>query len=127
MGVAAIADYILMARVAASQNQLIPPYPMAGGVGFGVSASFAVLDDMHANENLRVGLTLADATDGGTPEYTVAASQFAGNRIGILSESTESIPATAKRSLASYHERCNLSNRDSSESGKECQSPRKAD
>ncbi len=93
-GIAAIADDVLMARVTANQNQPVPPDPLAGGLGVAVSARFAALDDIQANDNARAGLGLADAPGGGTPQYTVTASQFNGNAIGILSESTEAIGVT---------------------------------
>lgn len=97
-GIAAVADDVLMARVMANQNQPIPPDPMAEGLGIAVSARFAALDDIQANDNSRAGLGLTDAPDdapdGGLPEYTVTASQFNGNAIGILSESTKAIGVT---------------------------------
>lgn len=94
LGIAAIADDVLMSRVTAAQNQPIPPDPMAEGGGVAVSAGIAVLDDIQASDNFRAGLALTDAPDGSASQYTVTASQFDGNEIGILSESTESIEVT---------------------------------
>lgn len=88
IGLAVIAETAELGRVAANESLPMPANPPLQGSGVLISAGYAVLVDIQADDNPAAGLLLGDAQGGGPVEYELSEGQFDGNLNGVQIDAT---------------------------------------